>query len=305
MDNANTPQKPGLEDNFGRDDLSIVDDSVVFSVSKNHESHRHRRRSSSHRSSSHRSGSTKNKKIIIAIIAVLAACVIAVAVYIFVSQQGKAKSQKRSAASFSTLDEALTTEPLPSGVVSGTGIAGVLSREEVLMDYAQKNNIISVLEAQADGNMSVDVTADKNALIARYSVRGSSQDPNMRDYFSALPKVLEDLCLRMNGTVHTMRQNSGVSNAILYIGAVDQDGVTLYSQKVTGTPIQPTTEPTTDPTAGAEQQTTVAPSTQVRRSTNGKPPVPTRSVSNRSSSASSSDTTQPPSAIARETSPAR
>lgn len=287
MDDANTPKKQGLEDNFGRDDLSVVDDSVVFSVSKNSESHRHGHR---HR---HERG-RKNKKIIIAIIAVLAACLIAAVVYFIVSRQGGGDTRKRSAASFATLDEALSTEPLPSGVVSGTGIAGLLSREEVLMDYAEKNNIISVLEAQTDGNMSLDVTADKNALIVRYSVRGSAQDESMRDYISALPQALDELCLRMNGTVYTMRQNSGVPNAMLYIGVVDQNGVTLYSRKVTGAPIQPTTEPT-ESTA----LTTVPTTAPVRRSTNGRPPVPTRSVSSGTRSAA----TQSPTTIARETMP--
>lgn len=292
MDDANTPKKQGLEDNFGRDVLSVVDDSVVFSVSKNTESHEHRHRHSHSHEHEHRS--SKNKKVIIAIIAVLAACVIAAAIYFIVSRQGGGDARKRSAASFATLDEAFSTEPVPSGVVSGTGIAGLLSREEVLMDYAQKNNIISVLEAQTDGNMSLDVTADKNALIVRYSVRGSAQDENMRDYVGALPKALDELCLRMNGTVHTMRQNSGVPNAMLYIGAVDQNGVTLYSRKVTGAPIEPTTEPT-----DAGEQTTVPTTVPVRRSTNGRPPVPTRGSSNGARSAA----TQQPTTIARETTP--
>ena len=173
------------------------------------------------------------KRIIIALIAAIVVCAVIIGAMIYLQREGgkenkaqtettAAETQDASGQTASTGAEKSTTSPT----------AAPMSDEEKLYSYFRKSDLYEDLLAEADGNMRVDLTAERNVAIAKYTILFSSTDDEHQLYFETLDSFFDELCSKLDKEVYDMKKDSGVSNAELEITAVDLNGVSLYSKLI-------------------------------------------------------------------------
>ena len=172
------------------------------------------------------------KRIVIVLIAAIVICGVVLGTMLYMQREsGKDKPVKKAETTTVAAGTSGSTEATQKGSEAKQTTAPT-SDEEKLYSYFRTANLYEDLLAEADGNMRVDLTAERNIAIAKYTILSSSSEEEQQDYFDSLDGFFDELSAKMDKAVYEMKNKSGVPNAELEIVAVDQNGETIYSNLI-------------------------------------------------------------------------
>ena len=184
---------------------------------------------------------TATKKIVIGIIAAIIVCAVVIGVMWFMQRKNSSKAspaQQHTTAAATTEPAAAastaveTTAATQAVATTAAPTPEQQAAEEKIKSYVDDSDIYEVLLAEADGNMQVNITVERNLLIARYTVQANSQADEDQEYINTLDGYFNELCGHLDRAVYELKEQSGVENAAIEVVAVDKANNTLFTQLV-------------------------------------------------------------------------
>lgn len=172
------------------------------------------------------------KRIVIVLIAAIVICAAVLGTMLYMQMEGGKRSPQKKETTAATEATHASVNTTDSTSAKTTTVPGTTETtdEEKLYSYFRTANLYEDLLAEADGNMRLDLTAERNTAIAKYTILLSPSDDENQTYFESLESFFDELTSQLDKAVYNMKKDSGVPNAELEVIAVDQNGATLFSK---------------------------------------------------------------------------
>ena len=174
------------------------------------------------------------KRIIIVLVAAVVICGAIVGLMIYMQRQsgGSSETQPQTTAVQETTVQETTAPATTAPQETAATKSADAAAEKKLTNYLKRSNLYENLVSEADDDMSVNLSVEGNRVVAKYLIPIDSTEEEQAEYVGTLNDFFLSLCSRLDGDAFDLKNNSGVPNAQLEIVAVDQNGVSLFSDVV-------------------------------------------------------------------------